>query len=80
MKPDIKRGEAFMKAVVKASLGALFAIGIKSPEIIDRFIISFTENFEKYMQTLQVPTQSQPAAGQAPIEAGSKPVKKGKKK
>ena len=54
---DIKRGEQWMKAVVKASLHALFDIGIKSPAVVDRFIISFTENFEKQMSLLNAPQE-----------------------
>ena len=40
-------GEQFMKAVTKASLNALFAIGVRSPENIDKFIVAFTENLDK---------------------------------
>ncbi len=61
--PDIKRGEQFMKAVVKASLYALFSIGIRSSEMIDRFVISFTENFEKQMELIR----SEPV-GTPPVE------------
>ncbi len=50
-KPNIEKGEAFMKAVVKASLYALFAIGVRSQVNIDRFVIAFTESLEKNLET-----------------------------
>lgn len=46
-KGNAEFGERFMKAVTKASLNALFAIGVRSPENIDKFIIAFTENLDK---------------------------------
>lgn len=49
-KPNIERGEAFMKAVVKASLYALFAIGVRSQANIDKFIVAFTESLEKNLE------------------------------
>ena len=77
---DIKKGEAFMKGIVKASLHALFAIGVKSPLVVDRFIISFTENFEKQMELLTVPSQPQTTVGQAEPEVGVEPPKEKPKK
>lgn len=51
-------GEQFMKAVTKASLNALFAIGVRSEENINKFIIAFTENLDKSFIDLGiVPTE-----------------------
>lgn len=38
---DIKKGEAFMKEVFKSSIIALFAIGVRSQENIDKFLAEF---------------------------------------
>ena len=47
MKANPQFGEQFMKAVVKASLTALLAIGIRSQQYIDQFIIEFTNELDK---------------------------------
>lgn len=59
MTPKPEKGEAFMKAVVKASLYALFSIGVRSQVNIDRFVIAFTENLEKNLEIVGMRPQAQ---------------------
>ncbi len=40
-------GEAIVKSVYKASLLALFAIGVKSPENVEKFTASFTQALDR---------------------------------
>ena len=42
-----QKGEIFMKQVTKAALSALFAIGVTSPQNIDKFIEHFSEELMK---------------------------------
>ncbi len=53
-KPDIKRGEDFMRAIVKASLYGLFSIGVRSQANIDRFIVAFTTKVESELEKLGI--------------------------
>lgn len=52
MEPNAQKGQEFMKAVVKASLYALFSIGVRSQVNIDKFITAFTENLDKSFKDL----------------------------
>ena len=51
-KPDPKKGEDFMRAIVKASLYGLFAIGVRSQKNIDDFIVAFTSKVESELTKL----------------------------
>lgn len=44
---QIEKGQAIIKAVYKASLKALFAIGVKSPENVDKFSLHFSQELDK---------------------------------
>lgn len=44
---DVKKGEEIIKAVFKASLQALFAIGVKSPEYVDAFTLKFSDALDR---------------------------------
>ena len=44
---DQKRGEEIMQAVFKASMQALFSIGVKSPEYVDKFTLNFSEALDR---------------------------------
>ena len=52
MSPDPAKGQEFMKAVVKASLWGLFAIGVRSQQNIDKFVVAFTENLNKSLERM----------------------------
>ena len=47
MNPDTQRGMAFMKVVVKSSLFALFTIGVKSPDNIEKFVAAFEKAMDR---------------------------------
>lgn len=47
MESEAKRGEEILKAVFKASLIALFAIGVRSPGYVDKFTLAFSEALDK---------------------------------
>ena len=79
MKPDIERGQEFMKKVVKAALSALFAIGVKSPQNIDKFIEHFNEELMKNYPAEPVVEPSKtiepaPNAPQSPTTASKEKV------
>src|SRR2546430_14586261 len=42
-----QRGEEIMKAVYKASLQALFSIGVKSPQYVDAFSLHLTQSLDR---------------------------------
>lgn len=44
---DIKRGEEIIKSVYKAALQALFVIGVKSPEYVEKFSMAFSQALDK---------------------------------
>ena len=74
--PSIERGQAFMKAVVKASLYGLFAIGVRSQANIDKFVVAFTENLDKNLQILGITpmvAEAKPAVPTTKLEE-AKPV------
>lgn len=47
MQPNIANGAEFMKRIIKASLSALFAIGVTSSKNVDKFISHFSEELLK---------------------------------
>ena len=47
MDKNEKRGEEIIKAVYKASLTGLFAIGVRSPQYVNSFTLAFTEALDK---------------------------------
>ena len=55
--PNPENGEQFMKQVTKAALSALFAIGVTSPQNIDKFIEHFSEEL---MKNYPSPDKTQP--------------------
>lgn len=67
--------EQFFKAIVKAALSSLFAIGIKSPEYVDRFATAFQNALEKNLALLPQPqTPPEPLIKPVP-EAPQSPTK-----
>lgn len=50
----------YVKALVKASLSALFAIGVKSPEYVERFAVAFQNALEKNLASLPQPQEVVP--------------------
>ncbi len=44
---QIESGSRIIKAVYKASIKALFAIGVKSPENVDKFSLHFSQELDK---------------------------------
>ena len=55
---NTQNAQAFLKAVVKSALSSLFAIGIKSPEYIERFSIAFQNALEKNLALLPQPQEA----------------------
>ncbi len=51
-KSSIERGKNFMKTIVKASLKALFSIGVRSQTNVDKFIVVFTDTVEDELNKL----------------------------
>ena len=51
MTPDTKRGMEFMRVVVKSALFALFAIGVKSTENIEKFIAAFEKALDRGLKS-----------------------------
>ena len=67
---DQKRGEEIMQAVFKASMQALFSIGVKSPEYVDKFTLNFSEALDREFLKIglfqpQTEAQQDSAVGQA---------------
>ena len=52
---NTQKTQDFMKAIVKSALSALLAIGVKSPEYIERFSIAFQNALEKNLDLLKEP-------------------------
>ncbi len=68
-KSSIERGEAFMKAIVKASLIGLFSIGVRSQTNIDKFIVVFTDTVENELNKLGlIPKNKSEPEEKKPIE------------
>lgn len=44
---QIEQGSKIIRAVYKASLKALFAIGVKSPDNVDKFSLHFSQELDK---------------------------------
>ena len=55
---NTQNAQAFLKAVVKSALSSLFAIGIKSPEYIERFSVAFQNALEKNLALLPQPQEA----------------------
>ena len=68
-----QRGEAFLKAIVKAAIIALFSIGVKSETVVNRFMIRFEEEVERRMKELGLMATAEPAQP----ESGATTVTKG---
>ncbi len=51
MKPDTKRGMEFMRVVVKSALFALFAIGVRSTENIEKFVAAFEKALDRGLES-----------------------------
>lgn len=47
MNPDTQRGMEFMRVVVKSALFALFAIGVRSTENIEKFVAAFEKALDR---------------------------------
>ena len=75
MNPDTKRGMEFMRVVVKSALFALFAIGVRSTENIEKFVAAFEKALDRGLEssgfTPQVTAQ---VTVEKPIEKPIKPV------
>lgn len=56
----------FIRALVKAALSALFAIGVKSPEYVERFSVAFQNALEKNLTLIQPQTPVNPPVELAP--------------
>lgn len=46
-KTQIEQGSKIIKSVYKASIKALFAIGVKSPEYVDKFTLNFSQELDR---------------------------------
>lgn len=55
---NTQKNQDFFRAIVKAALSSLFAIGIKSPEYIERFSIAFQNALEKNLALLPQPQEA----------------------
>lgn len=52
---NTQKTQDFFRAIVKAALSSLFAIGIKSPEYVERFSVAFQNALEKNLTLLPQP-------------------------
>ena len=74
MAEDNDKGQAVMKAVIKASLYGLFAIGVRSQANIDRFIVAFTNKFEEQMEALGITQEKETIPNSTPLPPTNTPV------
>ena len=52
---NTQKSQEFLRAIVKAALFSLFAIGVKSPEYVERFSVAFQNALEKNLALLPQP-------------------------
>lgn len=77
MNPDTKRGMEFMRVVVKSALFALFAIGVKSTENIEKFVAAFEKALDRGLESSGfTPTIEKPQQTILPTSAKRYEVKK----
>ncbi len=73
---NTETGEQFIKRIIKCSLSALFAIGVTSPQNIDKLVNHFTEELMKnYPVVPSEPTNEPIPENARPQDAPQAPQK-----